>query len=318
MSDGAPLLIPFAASSSPGCHEALKSLELPHLSRLLARLGRGARLEGDESRLSMPHERVLARALGLPDEDGRIPLAAWQAVTSGQAQIGDACAWITPCHWRVGTDHVAMDLVDALDLKEEASRDFLAAMQPYFQEDGIAVTWLSPTRWLARGEAFNDFAGASLDRVEGREIDAFMPRAKEAAKVRRLQQEMQMLLYRHPGNDAREARGLRSINSFWVSGAGVLPAAPQLHPAPRVIDTLRAPALNEDWAAWCAAWREIDAREIAPLADARQTAGTGALQLTLCGERHAQAFTSTIPRSFTQRIASLFSREQPAALLADL
>ena len=38
MSDTTHLLIPYAASASPGCQQAQQGLALPHLDRLLARL----------------------------------------------------------------------------------------------------------------------------------------------------------------------------------------------------------------------------------------------------------------------------------------
>lgn len=38
MSDTTHLLIPYAASASPGCQQAQQGLALPHLERLLARL----------------------------------------------------------------------------------------------------------------------------------------------------------------------------------------------------------------------------------------------------------------------------------------
>ena len=68
MSDTTHLLVPYAASASPGCQQALQALALPHLDRLLARLS--PRLapsdSGEETSFSAPHERALARALRLP------------------------------------------------------------------------------------------------------------------------------------------------------------------------------------------------------------------------------------------------------------
>src|SRR5438105_7756665 len=109
MSDRAHLLIPFASALSDGCAEAAQNLALPHLQKLLARLAPGPVVGGDESTLSMPHERVLAREIGLPVADGLVPWAAWQARQQGRDPGDKAWAFITPCHWRVGRDHVAMD-----------------------------------------------------------------------------------------------------------------------------------------------------------------------------------------------------------------
>ena len=82
----------------------MRSLQLPQLHRLLARMGVVADDAGSADSLSMPHERVLARAWGLGAADGRIPLAAWQLQQAGHDPGGAACAWVTPCHLRVGSD----------------------------------------------------------------------------------------------------------------------------------------------------------------------------------------------------------------------
>lgn len=296
MSDGAHLLIPLASCGAPGCQEARSQLALPRLEKLLARLTPGDTDAGDDTALSMPHERVLARESGLPHEDGRIPWAAWQVAQSGSDTQGEAWAWITPCHWRVATDHITMGPPQALELGAEESQALLAAMRPYFEEDGIALEYAAPTLWLARGAVFADFASASLDRVIGRTIDAWLPRAAHARTIRRLQQEMQMLLYTHPINEARLGRGLLPVNSFWVSGTGALPPAgvakasaakpPTLH----MPQQLREAALLGDWPAWSSAWQQIDTRDCGALLQSLDNGGDVAL--TLCGERNARTWRS--------------------------
>jgi hypothetical protein len=306
MSDSVHLLIPFAYALSEGCAQALKSLALPNLEKLLARLTPGAMDAGDESTLSMPHERVQAREIGLPAADGLIPWAAWQARQSGREAGDKAWARITPCHWRVGRDHVAMDHPHELQLDAAASQAVLAAMQPFFEQDGITLEYDAPTQWLAHGEVFRDLPVASLDRVAGRTIDPWMPRTPQARTVRRLQQEMQMLLYTHPINEERTARGLLPVNSFWVSGTGALAPA-STATAPRdlqVTQVLRDAALLEDWPAWAAAWQSLDANECARLlADLDRGQSVA---LTLCGERSAQTWTGAANGGIARRVSAAF------------
>ncbi|MCJ0765284.1 phosphoglycerate mutase [Variovorax terrae] len=306
------LLIPFASGSAPACQQALRSLALPHLDRLLARLTPAAADAGDDYTLSPPHERALARALGLVAGDGQIPWAAWQA----GADAGDqAWAWITPCHWRVGTEQISMGDPEALQLQEAESQALLAAMQPFFEEDGVALAYRQPTRWLARGEVFRGLPTASLDRVMGRPIDLWMPKLPQARALRRLQNEMQMLLYTHAVNDAREQRGLLPVNSFWVSGTGALQQPPRPGPGPTVPQSLAQAALREDWAAWTQAWQQLDATQGAALLAALDRGE--AVTLTLCGERSAQAF-ETVARGLWQRISSHFGRTSARTVLEAL
>jgi len=316
MSDGVHLLVPFASSTAEGCVQALRSLALPQLEKLLARLVPAQPEGGAETSLSMPYEKVLARQFALPVDDGRIPWAAWQVHEAGRDAGPDAWAHITPCHWRVGAGHVAMDHPRNLQLEPKHSQALLAAMQPYFESDGIALEYDAPTLWLARGEVFRGLATASLDRVVGRAIDDWMPRTPQAGPLRRLQQEMQMLLYTHEVNEERIRGGLQPVNSFWLSGTGALPPVPgAAPPGLQVVNYLRDAALLGDWRAWAAAWQQLDAKEcprlLQDLAQGRPVA------LTLCGERGAQTWSSA-GGGLLRRLAASFSRRQAAMLLEPL
>jgi hypothetical protein len=159
-------------------------------------------------------------------------------------------------------------------------------------------------------------ATASLDRVAGRRVDGWMPDSAAASGLRRLQSEMQMLLYTHPVNEARSQQGLLPVNSFWLHGSGALAALPTAHAGsapPQVITTLRAPALAEDWAAWAQAWQALDAGSLTALR-AELTAGRPA-RLTLCGERQAQSWVSQ-PQAIWQKIINKI-RPQPLSSLIE-
>lgn len=160
MPDSPHLLIPWATAQAEGCQQALNTLSLPQLDRLLARLAPAGGEAGDEHDYAPPHERALARALGLPAH--ATPWAAWEAADSAQP-----CAWITPCHWKAGADQIHMLPPEALALAEAESRALLALLAPWFAEDGITLHYQQPLRWLARGRAFENLETAALDRVQG-------------------------------------------------------------------------------------------------------------------------------------------------------
>lgn len=317
MSDGAHLLIPFAASPAPGCREAWPRLALPQLKRLLERLEPGAVDAGDERSLSAPHERVLAREYGLSAPDGCIPWAARQVRQERGEPDGEAWAWITPCHWHVATDHIVMKHPADLRLDGEDSRALLAAMQPFFAQDGISLQYHAPTRWLACGELFRGLATASLDRVLDRDIDDWVPRAAAAAPLRRLQQEMQMLLYTLPLNDARVRGGLLPVNSFWASGSGALPDGHRLvQPAGLLLrHTLRDAALLQDWSAWEAAWQQVDSAQCRQLNDSLDRGQP--VTLTLCGESNARSW-SGLDAGWWRRLRRSLGREPLPTLFETL
>ncbi|KZT15363.1 phosphoglycerate mutase [Acidovorax sp. GW101-3H11] len=318
MSDTTHLLIPGAASASEGCQQAQQGLALPHLDRLLARLSPHPAQsdDGEETSFTPPHERALARALGLPAEDGHIPWAAWHRHQQGLSTDGEAWAFVTPCQWQVSTDHVTLRDPEQLGLDEAASRALLGIVAPWFAEDGITLHYDQPTRWLASGPLFTHLATASLERVLLRDVRAWMPDAKQARTLHRLHSEMQMLLYTHAFNDERTARGLPVVNSFWVHGAGALPQPVPAPSAPPHMPTpLRDAALREDWRAWAQAWAALDAGPVTELL--RQAEAGVPVTLTLCGERNARTFHSA-PRSLAQRFQGLFRPLRATDLLHKL
>ena len=301
------LIIPYAASRSPALQAALLQLELPHLQTLLKSLKRMQTDTDDLDApgLDMPHERALALALQLPG-DGTWPWAAWENQTKNEDQSHAPQAFFSPCHWQIGIGQVVMRNPASLQLSDAESQALLAAMQPFLTEDGLTVRYLAPTQWHVQGEMLRGLACASLDRVVGMDVNPWLPKSEAAKALRRLQSEMQMLLYNHPVNDARSARGQLTVNSFWVHGAGVLTQR-SAAPAPLMSTALREAALREDAQVWLQAWREIDATLCAKLcADLYQRSGTGMgmatqpVTLTLCSEHAAHTYQATAQSSLQQ------------------
>ena len=224
------LLIPYASTNHAGSQAKLRELRLPNLERLIAMFPLLYLDDGDETQFSPPHERAHARALtGINkpprSDDGRFPWATWYVLqqdpqTAPKLDRSAAWAYVTPCRWEIGASQVQMQDPSALALEPAESQALLEAMRPYFEADGISLVYDRPGRWLACGEIFRGLPTASLDRVIGQAVDAWMPEAPQARALRRLQAEMQMLLYNHPVNDQRQARGLPTVNSFWISGTG--------------------------------------------------------------------------------------------------
>ena len=279
------LLIPFASAVSEASTHVLRDLRLPNLQALLRRLAPAERVGTDEYTLTPPHERALADALGLRGADGALPWAARQAAADGVATQGRAWGSLTPVHWHVGRDHITLADPVALKLGETESRQLLAAVRELFESEGFALAYGTATRWYAAHDTLDGLPCASIDRVIGRNVDLWLPSHPQARLIRRLQNEVQMLLYNHPINDAREARGELPVNSFWLSGCGRLQPVRE-RDAVRVDDSLRAPLLAEDWAGWADAWRALDAQALAEGVARAQKSEP--VTLTLCGERHAQ------------------------------
>jgi hypothetical protein len=126
---------------------------------------------------------------------------------------------------------------------------------------------------------------ATPERVIGRDVAPWLP---TSPMLRRLQNEMQMLLYTHPSTDAREARRAYTVNSFWLSSTGALDALPEPVQTLTVLNGLMPAGVRGDWASWARAWQALDP-ELAALCQALD-AGTP-VTLTLCHELSARRYT---------------------------
>ena len=289
------LLIPFAAPAGPDCLAAIAQLQLPHLRALLQRLTLTQKHQSKPSDLTPLHQRLQITLAGTPMHDGLTGQAARDAHTRGLANPGlpeaaQGWAWITPCHWQIHADHVHMTNPAALQLSAQESLALMQAMQGYFAEDGITLHAHTDSTWLAQGAVFNDLPTASLERVVGASVDDWINRQAQAKLLRRLQNEMQMLLYTHPLNEARAERGLPVVNSFWVSGTGTPHAHLANSSALKHDNALQTAALADNAPAWLAAWQQLDdtlMRNGLALSQSNPD-----FQLTLCGQNTAHTYAN--------------------------
>ena len=303
------LIVPFAQCSDEGWLQAMSGIELKNLDKLLRGMKLAVTNAGQADSLCPPHERVLTKAWGTAaSTDGLIPWAALDA----KAKPHQPWAFITLCHWAMGREHATLTDPATLGLTEADSRTLLAAMQPYFATEGITLHYAEPTRWLAEGDVFASLPTASLDRVLGRNVDRWLPPSKA---IKLLQNEMQMLLYTHAVNDDRSTKGQRSVNSFWVSGSGALTKPAIANPKVSTTRGLAPAAFANDWAAYAAAWAQLDSVDIAHLL-AQQTSGK-TVRLSLCGESNAMTF-ETAQHGLLTKIRNALSSQPPINLLKQL
>lgn len=310
------LIVPFAASSALLERVPPGSMATPQLDALVQHWSDLRRDDADSASLSPPHERAWARALGLDAPDGCLPWASLQAAADGIAVAHHAWALLTPAHWRIGSDGVHLADPSLLELSDAHSRTLFDAVRPLFESEGFVTAWGAALRWYVAHESLQGLACASLDRVIGRNIDAWVPRQVQAKPLRRLQNEAQMVLHGHPVNETRDAAGHLVVNSFWFSGCGT--AQPTAPADVRQDDRLRAPALREDASAWIEAWRALDTEALGALI-AVAAQGQPA-RLTLCGERSAVELAPPPKAGWWQRVAGriMAPRANTRALLESL
>jgi hypothetical protein len=103
----------------------------------------------------------------------------------------------------------------------------------------------------------------------GQDVRAFMPQGAGAALWRKCLNEIQMWLHEHALNQVREAQGLPVVNSLWLAGCGMMPAAHALTAPPSGL--LLA---NDALGVGLAQWRSLPAAALPT--DAKQALAQGA------------------------------------------
>ena len=276
-----------------GSLSAWRERSLPHLNSLLRRWQVVHEDLQEPSTLSTPDERAVARALRWDFHDGHLPWAAWQR----QAPAGQAWGQLTPCHWSASAEHIRLANPQSLALTQEDSLALFESVRSLWTDDGYEVVWHAPAVWYVSHPVLAEMPCASLDRVVGRQLDAWLGQDPRVRQVRRLQSEVQMVWHSHPVNARREDQGLPAINSVWLSGCGVLGQASPAELEPWQWEvSLREAAWDADTTAWQAAFEALDARIAAwcdPVSDPKLQ------RLTLCGERGSRTWAPAT----TQRLS---------------
>lgn len=291
---------------------AAPGLRLPGLQTLL---GRGAASREP----ALGTEAAVCRALGVARQRDW-PLAPMTLEADGATAGDDYWLRADPVHLHVMRDRIALVEPRLDDLTHDETLALASAIQAHF---GMAFDLRVPhpqRGYLRQARPLRlDTTPPSL--AAGRAIDAALPRGEDAAGLKTLLNELQMLLHAHPVNQAREARGALPVNSLWIWGGGVRPAKPDNAPpvyaaqadcraaaawcgaaceAPPdrfdpgmpasaivILDALETPARTGDALGWREALRQLERDWFAPLA--RHLGRLGASGLHLLDPVHGQS-----------------------------
>ncbi|CAE6712465.1 regulator [Paraburkholderia haematera] len=240
------LLLPFALPAAADASTALHDIQSPALDRLIARATLVERVVGEDFQRTLPHERWVARQFGaLPGSAAaadEAPLAPYMLRADGGEPGSATWACVQPVHVRIAHDHLVLIDPASLDLSDDEASVLLAVARPLIEELGVRIEAPKPTRWYLSGDGFGTLAGASPLRASGRNIEIWLPHEAHSGDRSRawmkLQNEVQMAWFEHPVNEAREARGLPSVNSIWFHAQGA--AQPVRSPFARVLSDAAA------------------------------------------------------------------------------
>jgi hypothetical protein len=129
----------------------------------------------------------------------------------------------TPVVLVATTDRLRLGLLPAAELGEtQGLADTLAAQ--WCHEDATFEV-LQPGSWYLRVPRSIEASTVPLPVAASHDVRETLPVGRDAAWLRRVTTEAQMLLHEHPCNADRERRGLLPVSSVWLWGGGEIAMA---------------------------------------------------------------------------------------------
>ena len=196
-----------------------EGLHLPALEKMLARgvsTGSGRTGGGGVSL-----ENYLCELFGVPC-GAEVPIASISAAFDG---LGEGC-WLRadPVHLRLQRDQLI--LLPDVEIRADEAVQLCASLNRHFAGQGMEFVAPHPQRWYMKLDRLSDIETVPLSQAAGRNVHGLLPKGAEAMRWHRIFNEIQMLLFNHPVNEAREGRGELPVNSVWLWGSGCSSAEP--------------------------------------------------------------------------------------------
>ncbi|MFZ5502584.1 MAG: hypothetical protein ACOY3V_03485 [Pseudomonadota bacterium] len=232
--------------------EVIAGLHLPALEGMLSR-GRG--MVGPAHAL----ESHLLSLFGLPEQGA---VAAWGASFDGLPAAAPDAVWLRADPAYVQLQRERMVLLPNPDIDSAEAAQLAGGLNDYFSGLGMTFFAPHPQRWYLQVERLPDIRTTPLSLALGRDMRELLPQGNEAQRWHRLCNEVQMFLFDHPVNQAREACGKLPINSLWFWGEGRAVGQPQKNYArvcsDEVLAAMLAAAAEIPFAGWATQWHTPD------------------------------------------------------------
>ena len=161
--------------------------------------------------------------------DPRTPVAPLALLGAGGDPRADYVLRADPVH--LVADRERGLLVRPIDdLSADEALGLVRMLDRHFAGDDLRFEAVRPDAWFARRREPAGIATTPPDVAQGQPLAASMPSGPDSGTWKRWQNEIEMMLFEHPVNGAREARGAPAVNAVWFSGGGRLAEVGALPP----------------------------------------------------------------------------------------
>jgi hypothetical protein len=174
-------------------------------------------------------EKLLAR--GSARASPAIALESWLCAAFGAQAVAPVRAaadgldagegyWLCADPVNLQLQRAQMLLIPDVLLNKDESTALCASLNEHFAGSGLVFFAPHPRRWYVRLKAEPQLTTTPLRQAAWRDAKFHQPQGADALHWQRIATEVQMLLYAHPVNQARAARGELTAGSLWWWGGG--------------------------------------------------------------------------------------------------
>ena len=132
--------------------------------------------------------------------------------------------YATPVHLMLQRDTFSLAAPVPLSLDIDEVDALTTALNQHFARDGLVFIWHKNT-WFLSLPSNPQISTTAPQAAINKDIGAYLPTGEGAIRWASFINEIQMLLFEHPVNVAREAKKLPAINSIWCYGLGQIKAS---------------------------------------------------------------------------------------------
>jgi len=130
-----------------------------------------------------------------------------------------------PVHFVVGRTGLRLAPPSMLQLSADEADALAASVRAHFTEAADGLLTPSPARWYFGSDTPFDLETTAPADAIGDDVDRNLPRGPGRRQWLGFVNEVQMLWFEHPVNQARERRGEPTASGLWLHGAGRMPDA---------------------------------------------------------------------------------------------
>lgn len=146
---------------------------------------------------------------------------AWQQM--GNDVAGAYWLYAAPVHYVLQRDSFSLASPVPLVLEQPEIDVLTMDLNAHFASDNMQFFWRGD-KWFLRLQQNPQIQTTHPQLVVNKNIAQFLPTGEGAMDWASFQNEMQMLLFAHPVNAARELKRLSLVNSMWCYGGGQINA----------------------------------------------------------------------------------------------